>query len=193
MTRRTPLLLTVTATLLASPLTSTAADLFREGVWPALASDRPAARPGDTLTVIIDEYTTASNSAKNGTKKSSFFGFQLSGLFNNSQSLNLNSGFDASGQTQRVHKMIGQISVVVDQVLPNGYLHVAGAESLKINGERTNIYLKGDVRPADIQGDNTVLSTRLADATINYDGVGFDAQNLKPGVLNRVFNWLGLP
>ncbi|MFI4973089.1 MAG: flagellar basal body L-ring protein FlgH [Caulobacterales bacterium] len=180
---------------LSAPACATAADLYQFGAWPALAGDRAAARVGDTLTVIIDENSIASNSAQNGSRKTSHFGGQLSAgsAFNKAGSLDLSSGFDGSGQTARTHKMLAQISVVVDQVLANGDLHVAGVQALKINGERTNIHLKGRVRPQDIASDNTVLSTRLADATIDYDGAGFVAGAVKPGILTRLFNWVGLP
>ena len=105
----------------------------------------------------------------------------------------MGSGFDGSGQTQRGHKMLAQISVVVDAVLPNGDLHVTGAQALKINGERTNIRLKGRIRPADIDSENAVQSTRLADAVIDYDGTGFIDGNVRPGLLTRAFSSLGLP
>jgi len=180
---------------LASLHTAAAADLYSPSVWPALASDRPASRVGDSLTVVIDETSTASDSARNGTKKTSHFGGQIGAgsSLNGSASLDMGSNFDGSGQTQRVHKMVASISVVVDEILPNGDLHVSGAQALKINGERTNIRLKGRVRPADIDSDNTVLSTRLADATIDYDGTGFIDNNVRPGILTRVVSWLGLP
>ena len=178
--------------LLARP--GEADNLYAKTTWAALASDRPASRVGDSLTVVIDETSTASNSARSGAKKTSHLGAQLAGAgANGSPSLDLGSGFDGSGQTQRVHKMLAQISVVVDAVLPNGDLHVTGAQALKINGERTNIKVAGRVRPADIDNDNSVLSTRLADATIIYDGTGFIDGNVRPGLLSRLFTWLGLP
>lgn len=172
-----------------------ASNLYKDGVWAALASDRPAARVGDSLTVIIDETSTATNSARNGARKQSHFGGQVAGgsSFNTSGSLEMGSGFEGSGQTERVHKMIAQISVVVDEVLSNGDLHVTGAQALKINGEHTNIRIKGRVRPADIASDNSVLSTRLADATIDYDGTGFIDSNDRPGIVTRALSWLGLP
>ncbi len=180
---------------LAAANAAAAADLYAQSRWAALASDRPASRVGDSLNVIIDEASTASNSAHNGATKTSHFGGQVSAgsAFNGSGSLDLGSGFDGAGQTQRVDKMVAQISVVVDAVLPNGDLHVSGGQALKINGEHTNIQVRGRVRPADIDSENTVLSTRLADAVINYDGTGFIDKSVRPGVFTRVFNWLGLP
>jgi len=184
----------VTAALFACASVE-AADLYTGGVWSSLASDRQAASVGDSLTVIIDENSVASGSANNTGKRSSHLGGQIAAdhAFNHSGSLDLTSGFDGSGQTGRVQKMAAQISVVVDRVLPNGDLHVSGAQTLKINGERTNLRLEGVVRRADIQGDNTVLSTRIAEAHIDYDGAGVLAAGSRPGLLTRFFNWLGVP
>jgi len=79
----------------------------------------------------------------------------------------------------------------VDGILPNGDLHVSGAQELNINGDKTNIRIKGRVRLADI-ANNAVLSNRLADATIDYDGSGFVSSSARPGLLTRIINWLGL-
>jgi flagellar L-ring protein precursor FlgH len=178
---------------------SQAADLYQPGNWSSLAADRTALQVGDVLTVAIDENSTASNSARTGSSKSSNFLAQLAAAFtpnssvSGSGSLDLGSSFSGSGQTQRVHKMVAQISVTVDRVFPNGDLEVSGAQALKINGERTNIRLKGRVRVADIASDNSVLSTRLADAVIDYDGAGFIANSNRPGIVSRLFEFLGLP
>ncbi len=83
--------------------------------------------------------------------------------------------------------------MVVSKVLPNGDLEIEGAQVLKINGERTNIRIAGRVRPADITADNSVLSTRVANATIDYDGAGMVSNGAKGGVVERIFSALHLP
>ncbi len=88
--------------------------------------------------------------------------------------------------------MVAQISVVVDKVMPNGDLHVEGAQALKINGEKTNIHVSGTVRLADITSGNAVLSSSLADAIIDYDGAGFVSASSEPGLITRALNWLDL-
>jgi flagellar L-ring protein precursor FlgH len=177
------------ALCLASPAAH-GADLFTPGHWSALASDRGARNIGDSLTVLIAENSIATDSATNNTHRSSHFGGTLaSGDDSHAGALDLDSSFDGAGQVARAHQMLAQISVVVDAILPNGDLHVSGAQALNINGERTNIRLSGRVRPEDIAPDNTIVSTRLAEASIDYDG----ARRVRPGVLTRLFNWLGLP
>src|SRR5690606_30946312 len=96
------------------------------------------------------------------------------------------------GRRDRSGKIIAQIGVVVDEVLPNGDLHVSGEQILNIDGDRTRIQLKGRVRRADIASNNTVLSSRLADVLIDYDGRGFVTRGAGPGILTRIFSFLGL-
>jgi flagellar L-ring protein precursor FlgH len=175
-------------------LPANAADLYHPGEWSALATDRNASRVGDTLTILIYESATATNSASNNSDRSSHFGGQISAdtVFNHGGNLSLNSGSDNTGSTDRSGGMVAQISAVVDGVLPNGDLHITGAQALNINGEKTNIKVAGRVRRADISPSNTVLSSRLADAAIDYDGSGFVSRSSQPGLLTRVFNWLGI-
>ena len=168
-------------------------DLYKSGNWPALASDRLADRVGDSLTVVVYETSSATNTAQSSTNKAT----TISGQYNKNASsgglqLGLNGAFNGAGQTGRTDKMVAQISVVVDAVMPNGDLHVYGEQLLNINGEKTRIKIRGRVRRADISSSNTVISSRLADAEINYDGKGFVSKSAKLGFLNHIFAWLGL-
>ena len=52
--------------------------------------------------------------------------------------------------------------------------------------------VRGRVRPDDINGQNAVLSSRIADANIEYDGKGFASRGAKPGIVTQIFSWLGL-
>ena len=169
-------------------------DLYKGSTWSALATDHRAARPGDSLTVVVYENSTASNSTQNGTRKTSQLSGQLSSdARRTSGALDLSNSFQGAGQVGRAQQMLAQISVVVDEVLPNGDLRVSGAQNLTLNGEPTSISVRGRVRPQDVMSDNSVLSTRLADAEITYDGTGFVAKGARPGVITRALGWLGLP
>jgi flagellar L-ring protein precursor FlgH len=179
---------------LGAPLPSAAADLYPGGAWPALASDRPATRVGDILTVIIYENSLATNSVQSTTHKNTHIGGQVKtdDAVSDSADLALSGTFDGGGQNGRSGRIVAQISVTVDQVLANGDLHVSGEQVLNIAGDRTDIRLRGRVRPQDIANDNTILSTRLADVTIDYDGHGYVTRSGKPGIVNRIFSFLGL-
>jgi flagellar L-ring protein precursor FlgH len=169
-----------------------AADLFKSDSWSAMATDRSARRVGDILTVVVYESATASNSASSSSNRGTQVGGQVSGSgFNYAGNLGLHNNSDNSGMTGRSGGMVAQISVTVVSILPNGDLQVSGAQELNINGDKTNIRIKGRVRQADI-ANNAVLSNRLADAIIDYDGVGFVSSSAKPGLITRLFNWLGL-
>lgn len=164
------------------------------GSWSALASDRTAASVGDTLTVVILETSSAASSAQSASRKETRLAGSVSagGQVQESGGLGIQGAFDGRGQISRSGRLIGQIGVTVQEVLPNGDLRVAGAQTLDIDGERTAIRLTARVRPADVAGDNSVLSSRLADARIAYDGDGTLSRSGEPGWINRVLAWLGL-
>jgi flagellar L-ring protein precursor FlgH len=184
----------------ASPL-ARAADLPPAGNWSSLASDRIAHSVGDVLTVVVYESSTGTGSAESTVNKSSSFQGQVSAgnpsgnslAVNETASLGLAHNADNAGTTTRAGTMVGEISVTIDSLLPNGDLHVSGAQVLNINGERTRIAVKGRVRTADISPTNTILSTSLADATIDYDGAGLVTDSSRAGILTRALNWLGIP
>ena len=77
-------------------------------------------------------------------------------------------------------------------MLPNGDYRITGEQRMHVNGENTTIAVRGRIRQADIRPDNSVLSSRIAEAEINYDGKGFVSRSAKPGILNRIFRFLGL-
>ena len=182
------------AVLLLAGMPVEAANLYTNGNWPALATDRTAHRVGDILTILVYESSAATNTANNNSDRKSNFGGDISAgvKFNESANLDLRSGSNNAGTTNRSGAMVAQIGAVVDQVLPNGDLQISGAELLNINGEKTKIRVKGRVRLADITAQNTVLSSRLADAVIVYNGEGFVSSSAKPGIVTRIFDWLGI-
>lgn len=185
---------TILGLAVCGSLPALAADLYADGGWPALASDRTAGEVGDILTVIIFENSVASNSAQTTSRKDSRLAGEISAgdSLDESGELALSSRFEGTGQTGRTGKIVAQMSVVVDEVLPNGDLRVSGEQILNIDGDRTRIKLKGRVRRADISGGNTVLSTRLADVLIDYDGRGFVSRSGTPGIVTRILSFLGL-
>lgn len=181
--------------LLAAPAAAQDENLYQHDNWAAFASDRRASAVGDILTVIVLENTTAANSAQTGSRRDTRLGgdIGISGTsINESATAGLRGSFDGTGQTTRSGRMVAQISVRVDQVYPNGDLGVSGASALNISGERTNIRIRGRVRPTDISGSNTILSARLADAQIAYEGSGFVSRSARPGILQRIFGFLGI-
>ncbi|HEX8527305.1 flagellar basal body L-ring protein FlgH [Allosphingosinicella sp.] len=195
MTKRGRLIALIASSALA-PIGAAAAsgeDLFKHDRWPALASDRTAQQAGDILTVLVLESATGVHSAESSTRRDSSVSGRISGgPVDESAGLGLGGQFKGSAQTERTGRLVAQISVTVDEVLPNGDLAVSGTHLLTINRERTRIRLRGRVRRADIASGNTVLSSRLAGAEIDYDGSGFVSRSARPGLVQRIFGFLGL-
>lgn len=168
-------------------------DLYKPGNWPAMATDRRASVAGDVLTVVIYQSAESSNVLQNGSRRATDVSGSLqAGPVNEQGALNFGGGYSGRGELRRTERFVTQLSVNVEQVLPNGDLIVVGRQRMFVNGENTVIGLRGRVRPADIAADNSIVSTRIADAQIDYDGKGFVSRSAKPSVLNRFFGLLGL-
>ncbi|MBR8210768.1 MULTISPECIES: flagellar basal body L-ring protein FlgH [Burkholderia] len=173
---------------------ASAADLYQGSTYESLTADRRASRPGDIVTILIYENSSASNTADTSTKTG--FGVQgnVSTLYagKNSAQVGLGDNYGGKGQIQRTGRLLAQLSASVTGVTPSGDLIVAGTQDIDVNGEKTRIRLEGRIRPIDIAANNTVLSTRLADAKIDYTGEGFITDRSRPGLIPRFFAWLGL-
>ncbi len=180
--------------LIALSSTSSAESLYKGGNWPGLAGDRKAEAVGDIVTILVYENSSASNNVGKRSKKRSSLEAQISSgqSFEKTAGGSFGGAYQGEGGNSRVDRIVAQLSATVQQVYPNGDLFVTGWQRLKINGELTNIKVTGRVRRDDISGQNAVLSSRIADAAIEYDGKGFSSRSAKPGVITQVFNWLGL-
>ena len=162
--------------------------------WPFLTADRRAVGLGDSLTVVIIEASSAATTTQSGSRRDTRLAASVSAAGQPAEggAFGLQGQFDGRGQLNRSGRLIGQIGVTVEEVMPNGDLRVAGGQTLEIDGEATRIRLSGRVRPADISGDNVVVSSRLADVSIVYEGEGPLARSGRPGFLNRMLSWFGL-
>ncbi|WP_208533117.1 flagellar basal body L-ring protein FlgH, partial [Pseudomonas aeruginosa] len=96
---------------------------------------------------------------------------------------------DAKGDSQagQSNSLTGSITVTVAEVLPNGILSVRGEKWMTLNTGNELVRIAGLVRADDIATDNTVSSTRVADARITYSGTGAFADASQPGWLDRFF------
>ncbi len=176
--------------LLAAP--AWAENLYDENNFRPLASDKRAHLPGDALTVMIYENSSASASADTALQRKNSIGIQAD-LNQKTQGLNvgLNNNFDGGGSVQREGKLLAQMTVTVTRVAANGDLWITGEQLLAINSDQQKIKVEGRVRPLDISDTNTVLSYRIADAKISYLGDGDLAARQRPGFLSHLFEWAG--
>ena len=155
-----------------------------------LFSDQRAHRVGDLITVVLNENTSTSRDSSVSVGASTLLGGPVSvgGTDPLSTGLSSTNGFTGKGQSSQSNTMTGTITVTVAQVLSNGDLIVQGQKWLQINQGREYVRLRGIVRPADISPQNTVDSTKLADAHIAYSGQGMVNNSNRPGWLVRFFN-----
>lgn len=168
-------------------------DLYQGGNWASMAADRRASQVGDTITVVVHQVAEASNTTQNSARKSTEAGASLrAGGLNEAGGVNFGGGYSGRGEARRSEKLLAQLSVTIEQLLPNGDYRIVGRQQVRVNGETTIIAVRGRIRSADISAENAVLSSRIADAEIDYDGKGFVSRSAKPGLINRLFSLLGL-
>ena len=188
-----PLVMVIACTATVAP--THAASLYQgEGSYRSLTSDKRAYKVGDMLTVLVVENSSASANANTSAEKSGglTFGMKTS-TRGESGSLQLGDTFGGKGQIQRSGRLLAQLSVIVREVdAASGTLSVAGEQQILVNDEKQEIKLQGKVRPIDILDNNTVLSTRLAEAHISYVGDGILSEKQHPGILTRLLGWLGI-
>jgi flagellar L-ring protein precursor FlgH len=163
-----------------------------------LFMDMRARAVGDILTIALIEKTNAQKEQSTSTAKKSktdtgtpiIAGGPVT--WNGKQILN-NSiagdrAFDGKADSSQSNSLIGNITVSVADRLPNGNLLVRGEKLININQGEEYIRLQGIVRPVDIGPDNTVASTKVADAKISYSARGALADSNRQGWLSRFFN-----
>ena len=162
--------------------------------YAALYEGTRARRVGDPLTIVLVEKTAASKSS--GSKLDSTGGLSLTppttgalSLFNQtSASVSGDRNFNGAGTANQANSLSGEVSVTVAQVYANGTMLVKGQKRVTLNRGDEFLQIKGLVRTADIDADNRVLSTRVADAEIAYTGKGDVARAGRQGWLGRFFS-----
>lgn len=156
-----------------------------------LVSDTRAFRPGDALTVTLEEVTQASKSADTSYGKKNTVAITPLGIAGKALKTDVNLTADrafagTSASTQQ-NALSGSITVIVQDVLPNGLLRISGEKSLRLNQGEEFLRVVGYVRSADIDTDNRVSSLRIANAGITYSGRGTLNDANQSGWLARFF------
>ncbi|MBK5416583.1 flagellar basal body L-ring protein FlgH [Pseudomonas sp. TH31] len=184
------------------PAAANNGSIYQAGFEQNLYSDRKAFRVGDIITITLNEKTQASKGANSQIDKTSKTSIGLTSLFggglttNNpvgSGDLSLNAGYSGDRATNGASKsgqsnsLTGSITVTVADVLPNGIIAVRGEKWMTLNSGDELVRIAGLVRADDIATDNTVSSTRVADARITYSGTGAFADASQPGWFDRFF------
>ncbi len=184
------------------PVALSKGSLYKEGGYAFSVSDHKAHEVGDIITIkIVENYQSSSTVSEKTSKSSSseagigtVLGYESkinkifpyatpSTLFKGSMS----ASTSGQGQISRQSKIIATITARVIKVLPNGNLVIQGVRTIKRNKDLEYITLTGIVRPEDIGPDNSVLSTQIADAYIEYSGKGPSSEAASgPGIITRL-------
>ena len=176
----------------------TAGAIYAAGPTLQLYSDRRARDVGDLRTITLLENTTAQTSANTATNKESNLSLGTPSILGAPVTLGGKDilsatakgarDFTGKGNSAQSNRLQGNVTVTVVQRLPNGNLVVQGQKNLRLNQGDELVQVQGIVRPGDISADNTVPSSRVAEARIVYGGRGPVAQSNAMGWLSRFFN-----
>ena len=170
-----------------------AMNLFNESCYRPFIADKKAYLPGDLLTVIVLETSNAQTSADLSSGKEIKTALEASyNQHPQDVSFGLKGDGRSAAKTERNGKIKASITVQIKELLPNGSYAIEGHQQIKINGELQTIQLSGLVRQEDISTQNTVLSTRLANATITYVGDGSVSDSQRHNYLYKVLSIVGL-
>lgn len=163
--------------------------------YQPLFEDRRARAVGDILTVVINEKQSASRSADSSAERAGsasasaphIFGLPGKMVQDTNLSLSSSSKFEGKGGSSADNAFTGTITVTVVEVLSNGNLVVSGEKQIGINRNSETIRLSGVVNPVTIVAGNTVSSTQIADARMDFKGKGYIDEVQTMGWLARFF------
>jgi flagellar L-ring protein precursor FlgH len=172
----------------------------------ALFTDMRAFRESDVVVVRVEEIADATRRADTGLHRTSELGADVSAFLSAVGSatptpgtgpqggLGFNStsraNFDSQGSTGRSERFTANVPALVRKVLPNGNLFIEGHRVVLVNAEEHHFYISGVVRPIDIDQTNTVKSSVIADAEVEFTGRGVVSDAQRPGILSRFFSWI---
>lgn len=175
----------------------------------SLFEDRKARRLNDLVTINVVENITGSGKAETGTSRDSSADFGVTNFLGANLDFNLHnffgvkdfykgpntfsptvkgsgkSEFEGKGDTSRQGRLIGTITAKVVEVMPNGNLVLESRKDITINNEKQTLVLRGMIRTDDIRADNTIASSKVADAEIYFVGDGVIQEKQSPGWLVR--------
>ena len=172
---------------------------------PGYLEDTRALRVGDIAMVRINENAQAQGGATTNLKKNTSRSAGIDSLLglmpamkkaypniDPAELIKMASSFDFDGQgkTERAGQLKGMIGVRVKQELPNGDLFVEGTKVVMINHEEYHLYVSGVIRTSDIAPDNSVDSSLIADARVEFTGRGDINDQVERGWLTKILDFV---
>ncbi len=181
--------------------------LGAQSLWPSggtgarsMFSDRKASAKGDILTIIVAESAVAQTSQKKNSSRESATADALTqfiypnlGRHNGALpgiGATGKSSYSGGGDVNNSQSISSRAAVLVTDVLPNGNLVIEGVRVVTFSGETQYVVLRGLVRADDIGRDNSVVSSNIADARVEFHTEGSLTDAQKRGWLSKIYEKL---
>jgi len=182
------------------------------GIWPGdtstnlLFEDTKARKIGDLVTVVLNETATSTQTATTDTSNSGSLGLTTSGVlglpsdmgvknflgmgtpFNPAAAATNERSKKGAGTTTRSGSLTGTLSATIMSINESGNFHIEGKRSVTVNNEEQLMVLTGIIRPSDVNYNNTINSSLIADASITYSGEGVIADEQRSGWMMRILS-----
>lgn len=189
-----------------------AAPLHADSLWAvtgrtsdrSMFADRKAGAVGDILTVVVQETAASSSSQRKKSDRASsvdasisqfLFPPAISGLGTKggvlpATKLSAKNDFSGGGDISNSQSLTATTAVLVTDVLPNGNLVIQGVRLVTFSGETQYVVLRGMVRPDDITSANTIFSSSIADARVEFISQGSLTDAQKKGWITKLYDIL---
>ncbi len=192
------------ALLLAVPAAAAAGSLWSDSRGRSMFADRKAARAGDILTVVVAESAAATNTQSKKANRTSTLEDAVQRFIFSAATSNLgthkgelpatsiagNANYAGGGEVQNNQSLSSRAAVLVTDVMPNGNLVIEGVRVVTFSGETQYVVLHGLVRPDDISAANTIFSSNIADARVEFIAEGQLTDAQKRGWLTKLYEKL---
>jgi flagellar L-ring protein precursor FlgH len=158
-----------------------------------LFSDHVARNLGDIVTVLVMESASSTGEVSSGAKREEDInGGPGTGKLDVFPEFGVKTKNQQTGQAtmNRKGRLVAKVPARVVEILPDGTLRLEGSREVTSNGEHELLHLTGLVRPIDIAADNSVVSSLMADARIQYNGKGTLTNGQRMSRLMRLINWI---
>jgi len=159
----------------------------------------------DIVTIIIDETSSMTSSQKLETDKQSKGNAELNSLVNalallelriassditNVDLLDFNAkrNYTGEGDYERKDKFTARITAQVLEVKPNGTLVLQAIKRITKDEEIQTLVLSGVVRSEDITEQNTILSSQMANLTLDLQNEGELKDTAEKGILTKILD-----
>lgn len=201
----------ISSLLLGAALALAAAPVRANSIWSSqgrtgrsMFADHKATGPGDIITVIVQESAAATSSQSKKSERDSalsdavqqfIFSAAASGLGTHKGELPASnwsgtSTYSGGGSVNNSQTVTARAAVLITDVLPNGNFVIEGMRVVKFSGETQYVLLRGLVRPDDITSNNTILSSDIADARVEFHTEGTLTEAQKRGWLSKLYEKL---